>query len=161
MKSTKLYNFKETLKSGMIKNFEKDGHLTPIVFFFVNNQPIVSLIPPELLSDQIGKEILGNMIKSFCAQPNVLAGGIIIEAYGAKMDGDGELAKLVLNGDVSVSELKEHVDIIIMMFSTPEAEEMIAYEVNCEKHEIGAKFGSEEAKAFGGTFSKFFNWNRN
>ncbi len=156
-----LNDFKTALKEGMIKNFENDGYLTPFVFFYKDGIPMMSVIPPEMLSSGYGKEILGQMIKSFCTQPNVLAAGLIIEASGAKLETDSEMAKLLTNGDVRVSELKNKVDIIIMIFSTPESEEMIAYEVNCEKHEVGEKFGYDEAKAIGGTFSNFFTWNRN
>lgn len=163
MKSTKLNDFKEVLRSGMIENFEKHGYLTPLVFFYKDDQPLMSVIPPEYLQSQEGKEILGDMIKSFCAQPNVFAAGIIIEANAAKLDSECEKCKRILKGEIKVSELNDKLDIILMIFSTPEGEEMIVYEVDCENHKVGAKFGEEDnnIKSIGGRFSKFFNWNLN
>jgi hypothetical protein len=161
MKSEKLNDFKEVLRNGMIANFEKDGYVAPIVFFFKDDRPIMSVVPPEYISTPEGKAMLAQMIKSFCAQPNVLAAGLIIEANGARMDADSEMTKLVLNGSVKISELKDKIDIIVMIFSTPESEELIAYEVDCENFKVGEKFSDEAAKAMGSTFSNFFNWSKN
>ena len=83
-----------------------------------------------------------------------------MEANAAKIDANTELAKLVTNGDIRVSELKEKLDIIVLIFSTPEGEEIITYVVDCKNKVVGEPF-SEGATNLGGKFSGFFSWNKN
>jgi len=155
-----LNDFKESLRKSMIMNFEKDGFLAPVLFFLQNNTPCFALIPRELLASNEKKEILADIIKKKCFEPNVFAAGIIMEANAAKIDIDSSLAKLVDNGDIRVSELKEKVDIIVLIFSTPEGEEIITYVVDCEKKVVGEPF-SEGYGQLKGKFSGFFSWNKN
>lgn len=161
MKNEKLQNFKEIMRQGMIMNFEKSGNLAPVMFFYKAGEPAISLIPPELLSTLEGKQMLATLLKRICSEPDVIAAGIIIEAYGAKMDKDSELAKLVESGAMRISEIKEKQDIIVMIFSTPEGEECIAYEVDPKTKTVGRMFTDSEAGEYGGNFSHFFGWNRN
>jgi len=161
MTSNKLNEFKEILIKGMVENFKRDGYLTPLLFFYKNGEPIGGEIPSELLASPEGKNFLAGIIRTVCREPNVLAAGIIMEANGAKIDNDTEMAKLVKNGNVRVSELKESQDIIVLLFSTPEKEELIAYTVNLENKTVGELFGGEELKGMGGIFSNFFTWNKN
>lgn len=156
-----LIEFKEILRQGMITNFERDGYLTPIVFFFKNGAPVIEMIPPELLANSMGKEILALMLKKTCQEPNVLAAGIIIEAYGAKIDENNPNKDSIASGEIRVSELDEKQDIIVMLFSTPESEELIIYEVDCENKKVGSLFNDEEMNKFDGLFSNFFTWNKN
>ena len=156
-----LTEFKEILHQGMITNFERDGFITPILFFFKNGAPVIGMIPPELLAGSVGKEILAGMIKENCQQPNVLAAGIIIEAYGAKIDENSPNKDKIVSGEIQVSELNEKQDIILMMFSTPEGDEMIAYDVDCKNKLVGDRFGDDDMKQFEGLFSNFFHWNKN
>jgi len=160
MTNKALIDFRECLREGMIENFEKDGCLVPIFFFYKDGIPVIGEIPGELLDSPEGKNMLAGVIRNVCQQPNVLAAGLIIEASGAKMDDDSDLAKLVKNGDVRISELKESQDIIIMVFSTPETEEFIAYCVDTDKKTVGEKF-AEQTDKFNGIFSNFFTWNKN
>jgi len=162
MKNTKLNDFKEILRQGMIENFERDGYLAPVFFFYEIGQPVISQIPNELLNNARGKQILAGIIKTICLKPTVLAAGIIIEANAAKLDDkDSELTKMVLNGDIRVSELKQSQDIIVMLFSTPSKEEVFAYAVDCKTKTVGEEFGDGELDGIGGTFSKFFDWKKN
>lgn len=161
MKNEKLQKFKEIMRQGMIMNFEENGNLAPVMFFYKADEPAISLIPPEFLSTSEGKQMLSSLLKSICREPDVIAAGIIIEAYGAKMHQDSELAKLVESGAMKISELKEKQDIIVMIFSTPEGEECIAYEVEPKTKTVGRMFTDSEATNYGGTFSNFFGWNRN
>lgn len=156
-----LIEFKEILRQGMITNFERDGYLTPIVFFFKNGAPVIEMIPPELLANSMGKEILALMLKKTCQEPNVLAAGIIMEAYGAKIDENNPNKDSIASGEIRVSELDEKQDIIVMLFSTPESEELIIYEVDCENKKVGSLFNDEEMNKFDGLFSNFFTWNKN
>jgi hypothetical protein len=66
-----------------------------------------------------------------------------------------------MSGNVKVSELKESQDIILMIFSTPANEEMISYVVDCDNKTVGEQLTEGEAEGVGGTFSHFFNWNKN
>lgn len=162
MKNKSVNDFKEVLRQGMIANFEKCGYLTPVFFFYMDNHPIISMIPPELLGSRNGKELLAGMIRNICSEKPVLAAGIIIEANAAKMDKDNELTKLVENGDVRVSELKEKQDIILMLFSTPEKEEIISYVVDCKNKTVGEPFANGfDATGMQGTFSNFFTAKNN
>lgn len=160
MANKKLNDFKEMLKTAMIENFKLHGFLTPIMFFLRGQEHIISIIPNELLEDYEGKLLVSNTIKRICEEPNVIAGGIIIEANAAKVNADSEMAKLLLNGNIRVSELKEKQDIIMMVFSTPEKEEMIAYNVDCKNKTIGELLICDY-DSYGGTFSEFFDCNRN
>lgn len=160
MANKKIEDFKEIMRTGMIKNFTASGFLAPVMFFMRGNEAVISEIPKEFLKDSEGKASLANLIKSICKQPDVIAGGIIIEAYAKSVKKNDEMAKLLLNGEIRVSELKEKDDIIMMIFSTPEKEETIAYYVNCENKTIGEQFAPEGSSA-GGTFSNFFDWNKN
>jgi hypothetical protein len=161
MKSTKIINFKETLKNSMIENFKKDGCLTPILFFLEDNVPVINQIPSYLLSSQEGKHVLGNIMRRLCQEPNVFAAGIIMEAWGAKLDKDDEISKSLMNGDIRVRDLDNKQDIIMMIFSTPEGEEAISYIVDCKNKTIGEPFTGEEMDNMAGNFANFFNWTKN
>jgi hypothetical protein len=104
--------------------------------------------------------MLGDIIKKICKEPNVIVCGIIIEAYAKSINKTDEMSKLLLNGSVKVSELKEKEDIILMIFSTPVKEETIAYYVDCNNKTIG-KPVAPECGSFSGIFSNFFEWNKN
>ncbi len=160
MKSN-LKDFREVMHQGMITNFEHDGYLTPILFFFKDGQPIIGMIPPEMLNDYNGKEMLASIIKKTCQEPNVFAAGIIMEAYGAKVEENSPNKDKIISGEIRVSELDEKQDIIVMLFSTPENEELIVYEVDCDNKKVGNLFNDEEMKQFSGLFTNFFSWNKN
>jgi len=155
-------DFKEVLHEGMKENFEKDGSLTPILFFIKDNQPAISQIPNEFLSSLEGKQQLANVIKRICTLPNVSCGGMIIEAYGSKIDKDlnPETTEAIMTGKKRISELDEKDDIIMMIFSTPEKDEMISYVVDCQNNTVGEPY-IDGVKGIGGTFSNFFNWSKN
>ena len=159
-KKTKLDEFKEVLHQGMVRNFKNDGYLTPVVFFFINEQPMISQIPHELLNTPDGKIILANSIRLKCTDPNTKAAGMIIEAYGAKIDNNSQEPTDILEGKKRVSELDNKQDIIIMIFSTPDGEEMISYIVNPNTKTIMEKFIGENADEIAGTFSSFFDWKK-
>ena len=159
MANKKIDEFKEIMRTGMIKNFQSSGFLAPVMFFMRGDEAVISEIPKEFLKNSEGKASLANLIKSICKQPNVIAGGIIIEAYAKSVKKNDEMAKLLLNGEIRVSECKEKDDIIMMVFSTPVEEEAIAYYVDCENKTVGEKLPSDGS--YGGTFSNFFDWNKN
>jgi hypothetical protein len=161
MKKNKLVDFKESLRNAMIKNFERDGFLAPVMFFYKGNTPMIGQIPFELLENPTGKDILAGIIRITCQEPDVLAAGIIMEANGAKVDVDTENAEKLISGELSVADYKDKQDLIVMVFSTPEEEEMFAYEVNCENKTVGELFSGESLKHFSGTFANFFCWNKN
>jgi len=162
MKNAELFLIKEIFKQGMIRNFEKDGHLQPIIFFYMKDNPMIIPIPSHMLSSPENKHILAATIKQYISNNPVLAAGIIIEAYGAIMDKDNELSKLITSGDITVSELKEKQDIIIMVFSSPEGDDVTAYLVDVKNKKVGEPFiNGKEMEGFGGTFSGFFDWNKN
>ena len=120
------------------------------------------MIPNEFLASSGGKAQLGDIIRDICLQPNVFAAGIIFEAYGAKMDKDDNNTKLVFDGTLKVSELNDRDDIIILMFSTPEGEELISYVVDVENKIVGKRFTPDnDCNGIGGNFSNFFKWGMN
>lgn len=151
----KVEKLKEVMRNGMIQNFKNDGFLVPVVFFLTDNQPHIAQIPNDMLKSTAGKVALAGNIKELCKSPEVQACGIIIEAYGAKINADSEDAKKVLDGVVRVSELDEKQDIIIMIFSTPEKDESITYLVDCKNKTVGEEF-LEGADGMNGIFGNFF-----
>lgn len=162
MKNNELNEFKEFMRDCMIHNFENDGYLTPIFYFFRKGQPMLGMIPSEVLSSHEGKQQLATMIRNVCQDPTVIAAGIIIEAYGAKFENNNPLSKLVQNGDLRVSELKEKQDIIVMIFSTPEKDEIITYSVDCKNKKVGEQFAEPNfIGGFAGIFSNFFDRREN
>ena len=164
MKNETISKFKNVLHKGMIENFKTDGSLTPIMFFMKDDQPIITQIPNEYLINAESKNKLGEIVRKLTQEPDTKVAGIIIEAYGAKIDNkkDPKTAKSLINGDVRVSELDERQDIIVMIFSTPYNEEMISYVVDPKTKTVGESFNdNNDADAFMGTFSHFFNWTNN
>jgi len=158
---TNLDEIRDTMCGAMITNFEKDGYLAPIVFFHKGDDILISEIPNELLSTQQGKSMIADTIKMVCSSPETTAVGMIIEAYGAKFDKkDDSNAKDIMSGKKRVSDLEEKQDIIIMIFSTPEKEELISYVVDPETKKVGEKFSSDECDKMAGTFSGFFSWKK-
>ena len=155
-----LMRIKEVLHQGMIQNFKKDGELAPIMFFVDGGIPIFRLIPPKLLADVTGKEILAKNLKNIAKKASVTAVGIIMEAYGTKVSNNSEMAKLLLNGGLRVGELKEKQDLIVLIFSTVEGEEVVMYEVDPQTKSIGRLYLDKEAgKNSDGIFSHFFDNN--
>ena len=162
MGSNRIDEIKETMRLKMIENFENDGFISPVLFFLENNEILISMIPFEFLGSPEGKMELAEFIKNVCGRSTVLAAGIIIEANAAKLIPDTEMSKLVLNGDIKISELKEKQSIILMQFSTPVSEEMFAYAVDEKNKTVGDTiFNSGDADNAQGIFSNFFTWNRN
>ena len=156
-------DFKNSMVEKMKENFTTHGYLTPVMFFLKDGQLLINKIPNDCLASRQSKEMLAVTIKRICTEPNVLAGGIIIEAYLAKVSPDSESAKKALANKISVSQMPERVDAIVMIFSTPEKEELITYEVDC-KNKIVKDMDEDMKKGVStgkGTFSGFFNWTKN
>jgi hypothetical protein len=163
MKKTNISEFKEILRQGMIKEFNMKGSLSPIMFFYKGGQPIITEIPNTFLINSTGKVALANIITKICGEPDTLMAGIIIEAYGAKIsiEEDSEEAKAVLSGEKKVRDIEGRQDIIVMISSTPAGEEIISYIVDPEAKAVGEEFSGEGADQIAGTFTHFFNWNKN
>lgn len=149
-------DFKEVMRNGMIENFKNDGRLLPVAFFYADNQPHISEIPNDMLKNSAGKLALSMNIKALCGNPAVTAAGIIIEAYGAKINADSKDAKNVLDGIVRVSELDEKQDIIIMIFSTPEKDETFSYLVDSKNKTVGEEFVTGDSDPMKSIFGNFF-----
>ena len=130
------------------------------MFFLKDDQPIISEIPNEYLASPAGKLGLAEIIRNVCREPDVKMAGIIIEAYGAKLDKYEANAEAILSGEKQVRDLENKHDIIIMIVSTPEGEEAISYIVNPEAKTIGEEFTGEGLETMKGTFSNFFNWGK-
>jgi hypothetical protein len=156
----KIEQFKEHMHQSMLMNFKKSGFLVPVIFFLFCERPIIEKIPKNLLSNPKGKDHLANAIKHMCENPRVTAAGIIIEANGAKIKEDNKLFNSILDGNIKVSELKEKQDIIVMIFSTPEGEEMISYIIDSSNKTIVEPFNDNKG-SYEGRFSNFFSWNKN
>lgn len=155
--------FKEVMHKGMLEAFKQDGAVVPILYYYQNGEPVISEIPPNLLGNSMGKDVLSGIITKICQQPSTLCAGIIIEAYGLKLnlDDDKEDAEKLKRGELRISEHPKRVDIVLMVWSTPQENEMIAYEVDIENKSIGDRFSDEEAEGVGGRFLDFFGWMKN
>jgi hypothetical protein len=152
--------FKESIHQMMIGLFKEFGVISPIVFYLKDGKACIEEIPKQLFSSPSQKKELANIIKSICQTPNVLAAGIISQADCAMVRPDSEMINLIKNGSLKVSEIKDKKDVISMIFSTSESEEITTYLVDCEKKIVLEKI-SDENKLLGGIFSGFFKWNKN
>lgn len=155
--------FKDTMKRIMVKNFENDGYLTPVVFFYTNGAPIIKMIPPELLSTPNGKKQLSEYIKAECIKSHAYGAGIIIEASGTRLniEENTKLIDEIQNGNISINDLDNKEDYILMLFSTPEKEQVFSYVVDIENKKIIEEMGGENAERIGGTFSNLFQFIKN
>lgn len=156
-----LEKLKNGLVNAMLFNFKKDGYLTPTLFF-VNHkmEPHFEPIPQEIMGTPQGKQILGQVIKKICSNLQIIAAGVIVEAYAKSInkDTDQELSNLLQQGNLKVSELKDKEDIILMVFSTPTKEEIISYFVDPNTKTIKEKL--PDGGEVGGLFSQFFEWRK-
>ncbi|MFW6246764.1 MAG: hypothetical protein ACOC22_01115 [bacterium] len=154
---------KEVMHEGMMEAFKQDGSLAPVLFYYQNGEPFIIEIPSFFLEDSIGKSILAKNIKNICSEPTTLCAGIVVEAYGIKLDvdKDKEDAEKLQKGELDLTKHPKAVDIILLIFSTPEKSDMIAYEVDCDNKTIGEKFSGDEAGAIAGRFADFFSWIKN
>ena len=70
------------------------------------------------------------------------------------------IVNIFLYGEIDMSDIEDKHDIIIMLFSSPEEEEFIAYYVDDATKTVGDKF-CEDGTNFEGLFSHLFAWNKN
>jgi len=155
--------FKKVMHDGMLKNFEVDGQLQPLVFFFYKKEdgyePVFAPLEGNLMGDRAYKKAIALALSKVCANPNVMAAGVITEAYGARIDVNNGVVKQLLDGKISVSELDEKDDLVILFFSTPVSEEVIVYIVDVKNKSIGEKY--PKPSNFIGIFSGLFGWKKN
>jgi hypothetical protein len=147
--------FKKSILEAMKENFEKDGFLAPVFFFIKGDRPGVAAIPGNFFEDSDSKIELISVIKSFCVNPDVKCAGIAHEAWARGVDSDSELGKLLMDGNLRVSELKEKSDIIFMIFATPDKEELYSYHVDIKNKKVGEQIAKGSTDG-GGLFSNFF-----
>jgi hypothetical protein len=151
--------FKKMSHDSMLLNYKKDGYLAPVFITYTNEQILITQIPRELLLPE--KKIqLAETIKAVCKNPTILAAVLILEAYGAQVDPKSEIINQIMKGEIDMSEIEEKKDIIIMIFSSPQEEEFIAYYVDDKTKTIGERF-CEDGNHFDGMFSHLFSWNKN
>jgi hypothetical protein len=149
---------KDKMLKGMIMNFKLHGHLAPVMFFVKNGSFDVLPIPSGLLANTEGKEILADIIKFSCSLSDVTVAGIIIEATARKYYPTDEMIEQIKREEFDFSSVtSKREDIILMIFSTPESEEVIAYNVDCDKKKIGKRLPMGEGESYSGIFSDFFS----
>lgn len=155
----KIQWFKKLMHDNMLTNYKRDGYIMPVFITFSTEKILITPIPRELLMPE-NKPVLANTIKRTCKNPLILASVVIIEAYGAQVAPDSEIIEQMNRGEIDMSDIKEKRDIIVMIFSSPEEEEFIAYYVDDETKTVGERF-CEEGTNFEGLFSHLFAWNKN
>lgn len=155
----KIQWFKKIMHESMLTNYKRDGHLMPVFITFSNENILVTPIPRNLLSSE-NKPALAATIKNTCKNPLILASVVIIEAYGAQLEPDSDVIEQMNRGEIDMSDIENKSDIIVMIFSSPEEEEYIAYYVDDETKTVGERF-CEEGTNFEGMFSHLFAWNKN
>jgi len=146
---------KEAMLQGMFANFKMDGSLMPVFFFLKENQPCMSLIPPEFLSSHEGKVRLSELLREISKDPRVTAVGLIYEAYMACTESESQLDKLLNSGNLRVADLKAKQDVIVMLFATPDREEAFIFPVDIKNKRIGERFNIPDG-ATEGIFTNFF-----
>lgn len=146
---------KEAMLQGMIANFKLDGSLMPVFFFLKENQPCMSLIPPEFLSSHEGKVRLSELLREISKDPRVTAVGLIYEAYMACTESESQLDKLLNSGNLRIADLKAKQDVIVMHFATPERQEAFIFPVDVKSKTIGERLYTADSVAVG-IFTNFF-----
>ena len=155
----KIQWFKKFMHDTMLENYKRDGHLSPVFITFSNEKILITPIPRDQLKPE-NKQALATTIKNTCKNPLILASVVIIEAYGAQVKPDSEVINKIMKGEIDMSDIEDKNDIIIMIFSSPEEEEFIAYYVDDKTKIVGERF-CEEGDNFEGLFSHLFAWNKN
>ncbi|MFA5207553.1 MAG: hypothetical protein WC428_02735 [Candidatus Paceibacterota bacterium] len=155
----KIQWFKKMSHDSMLLNYKKDGYLAPVFITFSNEKILITPIPRDQLKPE-NKQMLAATIKNTCKNPLILASVIIIEAYGAQIDPKNKVINQIMNGEINMSDIENKNDIIVMIFSSPEEDDLIAYYVDDKTKTIGKRF-CEEVKNFDGMFSHLFGWNKN
>lgn len=151
---------KDVFTKGMIQNFEQDGYLAPIAFFIKGDTPHIIPIQSDMINSVEGKIELSNIMKKICSEPTVLVAGIVSEAYSAKIM-DSSMVGIIERSDIRVHDLDNKEDIILLLISSPEGDDIVAYVVDIENKRVCERFDKVGLNQFGGLFSGFFNWNRN
>lgn len=146
---------KEIMLQGMFANFKKDGSVAPVFFFLKENQPCLSLIPPEFLSSHEGKVMFSQLLREISNDPRVTAVGLIYEAYMACTENGSQLGKLLDSGNLRVADLKTKQDVIVMLFDTPEREEAFIFPVDIKNRTIGERFNMPDG-VINGLFANLF-----
>lgn len=156
---------RESIQRGMKEKFEKEGFLKPVAFF-LHNPPADEHFPPipvpvvipigRYFGDANWKTCLSYAMHRMCENPLIIAAGFVAEANCAKFKDDDELGKLVASGAVRINELKNHDDIIMMVFSTPVKEEIFIYSVDIKNKKVGERY--PEANGFVGLLTNLFGW---
>lgn len=147
------------MHNSMLVNYKRDGHLAPVFITFTTEKILITPIPRDLLKPE-NKQALAAGIKNTCKNPLILASVVIMEAYGAQVEPDSEVIEQIKRGEIDMSDIENKQDIIIMLFSSPEEEEFIAYYVDDATKTVGDKF-CEDGSNFEGLFSHLFAWNKN
>ena len=155
--------FKDIMRKGMIQNFEKYGYLSPVFFLLKNDVPVLTPIPIEDMKTPENKMALSKTFKEACRDPEVSCAGLISEAYTRifkATESNSELFKLLQNGNLRVADLKEKNDIIYMVFSTPNKEEIISYFVDPKTKTVMNKMDTNQEKTIksSGIFTNFFEF---
>lgn len=147
----------------MKANFEKDGFLDPVMFAVTLEAFHFAAIPPELLQNQQSKSLLKKILESKTKEPGVIAVGVILEAWGCMLEKekDSGLLKLIQNETLNVRDLKYRENIILMIFSTPEKDELCAFCVDAENKKVLGSYIPDGEMMNGGLFSNFFAYTRN
>jgi len=153
---------KEFIKSFMTNEYNR-GKFRPFIFFLNQGQTVVIPIFVDFFRDDEGKLMLAQMIRDICKMPFVTLAGLAFEAHMAKIDVTDntsieEAVKQVAGK--KVSQMPDKVDAITAIFSSPEGESAVMYQVDERNHRVLQNL-SEEAKSITGTFSHFFEWNLN
>ena len=143
----------------MIENYKRDGHLLPVFITFTTEKILITPIPRDQLKPE-NKQALADTIKNTCKNPLILASVVILEAYGAQAKPDSKILDQIIKGEIDMSDIKDKHDIIIMLFSSPEEEEFLAYYVEDKTKTVGERF-CEDGTHFEGIFSHLFGWNKN
>lgn len=148
---------KGIMLKGMFENFKMDGSVSPVFFFFKDNEPCVGLIPPEFMSSHEGKVMFSQLLREISNDPRVTVVGLIYEAYMACTERGSQLGELLDSGNLRVADLKTKQDVIVMHFATPERQEAFIFPVDIKNRTIGERFDIADGVAEGLFANLFMN----
>jgi hypothetical protein len=157
---TKIEEFIEVMRLGMISNFKTDGFLTPMFFYLQNNQPYLVGLASNFFDSPEGKLELIEFISKTCMKPGVVMSGLISEADIKTIPESDKDFDKYMSGELKISDQVDKNDIIVLIVSTPEKTYSITYPVDKENKKVFDEITSD-GEIVSGLFSDFFSWTKN
>lgn len=160
-----LEKLKTAMHDGLIFNYEKNGYLAPAMFFLkTNGDLMLRLIPSFFLSHIEGKKLISSFIRNMCSSSDIIAAGMVIEAYAKTYNVNENIAEreLVELGKIRLSDsrIENKLDVIVLTVSTPEKTEVLTYPVDVKNKKVLVNEIQKDNNNQSGIFVDCFVWEK-